>query len=412
MERTGDVSTTSKIALALLLLGEIEWDAGSTRKARQNWISIEGLNLGNQAIGVRARALLRLGLAERQSDRIPAAAEFVIQANRMLEDDTNHELELDVDARLQFADLLRKTKKFEEAEELATEALQLGESRVGAAWVHNAESLRTLASIAWDRLEYEICCTFLEKARAIVAAAVSSAHPKRLIVDAELAEAHAMCGRRTRALQLVRSSIATETKLLSRLVNKTSSPLELGRLRTASGQIRLYISLMMEGKRRPHDVKLLLKLLLHQRGLASAVAKRDAVERKFSDLPELPIASSVVLTETYLEGGETKRLLIGSSGRKVLFKELGAAVRLEKAGAIMLRARKPTRHLISLSFTTIWLSRAMVRRILFGSRMPDWPICRSRLFRRMTACHFSIGQRLCSPVALFCSKPHCLIQCH
>lgn len=364
------------VARALLLLGEIEEDAGNLSRARRLWSRVGNTGVHGAGVAIRARALLRLAATEMNAKRIPRAAQLIMDANRLLESDPNHDLELDIDARLQFADVLRIDKHYDDALDLASEALALGEERVRPDWIHNAESLRVLARIAWDREQYEQCFTLRERALAIIKAVLSREHPKRLIADAELAEAHATCGRRTQALRLLRGSINAETRLLHRLVNATSSPWELGRLRTAFGQLQVFISLILEGRRAARDIRVLRDVLLRQRGLAAALRKQDGEQ---VDLAGVVADESVLLalSETYLDEGTTKRILVCSVGNRVSVHELGDAAVLERAlddylglGAYDSRAVSrvtgPLTHKPGNAHTLVWLPDARLARFPIG----------------------------------------------
>lgn len=364
------------VARARLLLGEIEEDAGNLSRARRLWLQVGNTEVDGKGVAIRARALLRLAATEMKAMRIPRAAQLIMEANRLLEFDPNHDLELDIDARLQFADVLRIDKHYDDAQELASEGLALGEERVRPDWIPNAESLRVLARIAWDRKQFEQCFTLRERAHAIVMAALSRDHPKRLIADAELAEAHAMCGRRSQALRLLRGSIDAETRLLQRLINSTSSPWELGRLRTAFGQLQVFISLILEGKRAARDIRVLRDVLLRQRGLAAALQRRDGEQ---VDLARLKGDEGIVLalSETYLDEGKTKRIIVCSAGNRISLHELGDAAELEQAldnylglgaydSTAVSRLTGPLTNKTGKARTLVWLPDARLARFPIG----------------------------------------------
>lgn len=363
-------------ARALLLLGEIEEDAGNVARARRLWSRVANTGVDGAGVAIRARALLRLAATDMNAKRIPRAARLIMDANRLLESDPNHDLELDIDTRLQFADVLRIDKQYDDALNLAREGLALGEERVRRDWIHNVESLRVLARIAWDREQYEQCFTLRERTLAIIKATLPRDHPKRLIADAELAEAHAMCGRRSQALRLLRGSINAETRLLQRLINSTSSPWELGRLRTAFGQLQVFISLILEGRRAARDLRVLRDVLLRQRGLAAALRKRGGGQ---VDLARFTEDESVLLalSETYLHEGTTKRILVRSVGNRVSIHVLGHAAELERAlddylgsGAfdsrVVSRLTEPLTNKTGKAHTLVWLPDARLARFPIG----------------------------------------------
>ncbi len=373
----GEAPAAANVARARLLLGEIEEDAGNLGRARRLWLQVGNTEVDGKGVAIRARALLRLAATEMTAMRIPRAAQLIMDANRLLESDPNHDLELDIDARLQFADVLRIDKHYDDAQELAREGLALGEQRVREDWIHNAESLRVLARIAWDREQFEQCCSLRGRALAILKAAFSRDHPKRLIADAELAEAHAMCGRRNQALQLLRGSINAETRLLQRLINSTSSPWELGRLRTAFGQLQVFISLILQGKRTARDIRVLRDMLLRQRGLAAALRRRDGEQVDLARVVDDDTAV-LALSETYLDQARTKRILVRSAGTRISLHELGDAEELEQAmenyfgssayaSRAVSRLTKPLTSKAGGAQTLVWLPDARLARFPIGS---------------------------------------------
>ena len=319
---------------ALLHAADSDLDAGrgaaTLRKSRQVQRAARNFSPRLEAEGhsMEGECHLREG-------RYAAARSSLQRAYDLLESRPSDDADERVEVRQLLADVERREANFERAEHLLDEAAELGR-QFGEEWIGHAETLKVLGRIAWDRGDVARCLSLREQAASLLRARLPAEHPKRLLLEGELAEALARSGKRTRALRLLEGCIRKEGLLLARLVDRRNTLLELGRVRVTRNQLELYIILCMSPRTRSAArLDMLLNAILAFRGLAASLWKAaTSASGRAKPSSKSAIGSEsglLAVTETYRIGARRLRLFLARSQQAVTVVEFGDAALLEAA---------------------------------------------------------------------------------
>ncbi|WFU40788.1 CHAT domain-containing tetratricopeptide repeat protein [Bradyrhizobium sp. CB82] len=320
---------------ALIHLADQSSDAGRIARALRNCRRAQKIAAKFSA-RLEAEAHSMEGECQRRAGKLRAARKSLRCAYDLLETRKDDDADERIEVRLLLSDVERQFSNFAVAEQLLDEAQIIAE-RYGEGWFGNVDTLKVRGRIAWDLGEMPRCLAIRQEAIRLMGDQVPRDHPKRLLLEGELAEALAQCGDRSRALKVLESCIRKEAALIARLVDRRNGLLELGQIRTTRHHIELYIILVLQsGRRSAKALDRLLDTILAFRGLATAIWKSirsGASSRSKPESNQGPVSDSVslALTETYEFAGRRLRLFFVRFRQRTILIELGDSTCLEQS---------------------------------------------------------------------------------
>ena len=334
--KSGQTATTN-YARALIHLSDLDLEAGRISAAIRRCRLVQRL-AGAFSKRLEGQAHAMEGECQAKIRRYEAARQSFQRAYDLLEGRPNDDADERVEIRQLLADVERRLGSLDRAEILLEEARTIGDAHYGKQWIGHADTLKVRGRIAWDRESFEECLVIRTQAVRQLAGTVADDHPKRLLLDGELAEAMAATGKSGRALRLLKSCMRREGKLLSRLVDRKNSFLELGHLRVTRQHLEVFILILLRMRRRSKwAIGTLIEAILALRGLAASIWRAKPIDgvaaeplRKARE-PDAQDDHALVIAETYTLEGQRSRLLLARSWNALTLTELGEAETLENA---------------------------------------------------------------------------------
>jgi tetratricopeptide (TPR) repeat protein len=333
--RAGETATPNYV-LALIHLADLDLEQANERMALRRCREARGIAQSLGSIRLEAQAWSMEGECFAKTKRLEAARRSFLRTYDLLANRPNDDADERIEVRQLLADVERQMSHFDQAWKRTEEALAIGNEKYGREWVGHADTLKIRARIAYDRADYHLSRTIRESALQMLVGKTPLDHPKRLVLEGELAESLAAVGQKAPALDRLFRSIKNEARLIARLVDRRNSLFEVGSLRMTRQHLELYMVILSQ-IRRPSAkaVRNLFRSILLFRGLAAAVWRQSAVSGSTVAAPdEKPVDThdaALAVTETYLLNGRRHRLLMTDSSAVMAMANLGEAGPLEEA---------------------------------------------------------------------------------
>lgn len=334
--KQGGQTGSANYSRALLHLADLDIEAGDETAAILRWREIRRVARRTGSVRLQAEAWSTQADYLAKSGRLEAARRCLMKACRLLDDGPSDEGDERVEVRQLLADVARRQEKFREATRWSQGALDIGRQVFGNEWIGNVDTIRTQARIAWDIKDHESCLRLRLSALELLREIVPKDHPRRLMLEGEIAEAYASNGKRGIAQRRLRACMREEARLMSRLIDRESSIFELPEMRMTRHQLELYIILILEGRPpSPQRLRDLMDLVLSFRGLAAESWRKSGSDPDgpLEMLDPLAPASDVgvAVTETVLRNNARERILLIDNGMRTMMHRLGPASQLELA---------------------------------------------------------------------------------